>query len=48
MQHDEYRGDPNVESIPDMQSCCALTTLLSKIILALVVGVIYLVVRLLQ
>ena len=48
MRHNEYRGDPNVERIPDMQSCCAMTTLLSKVELALVVGVIFLAVKFLQ
>lgn len=48
MRHDEYRGDHNVERIPDMQSCCAMTTLLSKLVLALVIGVIFLAVKLLQ
>ena len=48
MQPDEYRGDPNVDGIRDMQSCCAMATLLSKFILALLVGVIFLAVMLLQ
>jgi hypothetical protein len=48
MRPDENCCDPNVEAVRDMHHCCAMATLLSKFVLALVVGVIYLAVRLLQ
>jgi hypothetical protein len=41
MRLDEHRGDTNVEGARDMQSCCAMATLLSRFVLALAVGVIY-------
>jgi hypothetical protein len=44
----EIRSEPNVENIRGMQSCCAMATLLSRLVLALVVGVIYLVVVVLK
>jgi hypothetical protein len=48
VRHDENRSDANVEGIRDMQSCCAMATLLTRFLLALVVGVIYLAVVFLQ
>jgi len=48
MRPDENRWDPDVGGIRDMQSCSALATLLSKFVLALGVGIIYLAIRLLN
>ena len=48
MRPDENCGDRNVEGVPDIHHCCAMATLLSRLVLALVVGVIFLAIRLLQ
>jgi hypothetical protein len=48
MRPDENRWDTDVGGIRDMQSCSALATLLFKFVLALVIGMIYLAVVLLN
>ena len=48
MRSNEYHDDPNVEDMQEMNRCCTVVTLLSKFVLLLACGVIFLAVRHLQ